>query len=277
VSVAPFTIQHIVTGELESSIEVDLLGGGASPDVTREQVLPYGYREDLERRDGTLAAGSMVPVPVWLIEGAASVTLIDTGLGPIEDVEAMQRRYGIDFIATQSEDQDLVAGLARHGVAPQDVEVVVLTHLHFDHVGNVELFPNARFVVQKDELALGLAPPRWATFYYPEDARRLHAIVDRFDVIDGDARIEPGLRAIKLGGHTPGQMATLVDTAAGRVCLASDAAYNYRNLALNWPNGSFWDLAAVMRGYARMKAEADIVVPNHDWRFRDRFPTGTIG
>jgi glyoxylase-like metal-dependent hydrolase (beta-lactamase superfamily II) len=275
--VTPLTIHHLVTGELESSLEVDLLGGGVSPTLDREAILPFGYREDLERRDGTLAAGSMVPVPVWLIEGTERVTLIDTGLGPIEEVEAMQRRYGIDFIATRADDQDLVAGLGRHGVAPEDVEVVVLTHLHFDHVGNLELFGNARFVVQRDELPQGLAPPPWATFYYPEDARRLHAIIDRLDVIDGDAEIEPGLRAIKLGGHTPGQMAMLVDTAIGRVCLASDAAYNYRNLELDWPNGSFWDLAAVVRGYARMRVEADIVVPNHDWRIRDRFPSGTIG
>jgi glyoxylase-like metal-dependent hydrolase (beta-lactamase superfamily II) len=275
--VAPFTIRHIVTGELESSLEVDLLRGGASPDLPREQIMPTGWREDLPRRDGRVAAGSMVPVPVWLIEGTRRITIVDTGLGPIDDVQEMQHRYGIEFVATRSEEQDLVAGLARHGVAPSDVEVVVLTHLHFDHVGNVELFPNARFVVQRDELALGLAPPRWATFYYPEDARRLHAIVDRFDVIDGDATIEPGLRLIKLGGHTPGQMATVVDTLAGRVCLASDAAYNYRNLELDWPNGSFWDLAAVLRGYQRMRAEADIIVPNHDWRYRERFPTGTIG
>lgn len=274
---APFKIHQLVTGELESSLDVDLLGGGVSPDVPREHTLPTGWREDLPRRDGGVASGSMVPVPVWLIEGTERVTLIDTGLGPIEDVEAMQLRYGIEFVATCSREQDLVVQLAAHGIRPEDVETVVLTHLHFDHVGGVELFRNARFVVQRDELALGLAPPRWATFYYPEDARRLHAIVDRFDVIDGDATVEPGLRAIKLGGHTPGQMATLVDTAAGRVCLASDAAYNYRNLELEWPNGSFWDLAAVMRGYARMRDEADIIVPNHDWRFRERYPDGTIG
>ncbi|MCW2952281.1 MAG: hypothetical protein JWQ48_1451 [Conexibacter sp.] len=270
-------IQQIVTGELESSLEVDLLGGGISPHLSRQQILPYAYREDFPRQDGTRAAGSMVPVPVWLIEGTARVTLIDTGLGPIDEVEAMQRRYGIDFVATKSDEQDLVAGLAARGVAPEDVEVVVLTHLHFDHVGNVELFPNARFVVQRDELPLGLAPPPWATFYYPEDARRLHAIVDRLDVIDGDAPLEPGVRLLKLGGHTPGQMATVVETARGRVCLASDAAYNYRNLELRWPNGSFWDLAGVIRGYDRMRAESDLIVPNHDWRFRERFPDGRLG
>jgi glyoxylase-like metal-dependent hydrolase (beta-lactamase superfamily II) len=274
---APYLIHHLVTGELESSLEVDLLGGGVSPGLNREDVLPIGYREDLPRRDGSVAAGSMVPVPVWIIEGASKVTLIDTGLGPIEDVEAMQLRYGIEFVATRSAEQDLVSGLAAHGISPADVERVVLTHLHFDHVGNVELFPNARFVVQREELPQGLAPPPWATFYYPEDARRLHAIIDRMDVIDGDVALEPGLRLVKLGGHTPGQMATIVETGIGRVCLASDAAYNYRNLDLNWPNGSFWDLASVLAGYARMRAEADVIVPNHDWRIRDHFPTGTIG
>lgn len=272
-----FRIHQIVTGELESSLPVDLLGGGVSPSLSREDVMPIGYREDLPRRDGSVAAGSMVPVPVWVIEGTSQVTLIDTGLGPIDEVEAMQLRYGIEFVASRSADQDLLDGLGRHGIRPEDVERIVLTHLHFDHVGGVNLFPNARFVVQKDELPQGLAPPPWATFYYPEDAKRLAAVVDRFDVIDGDFVLERGLRLIKLGGHTPGQMATLVETAAGTVCLASDAAYNYRNLELNWPNGSFWDLEGVIRGYARMRTEADIIVPNHDWRFRERFPDGTIG
>jgi glyoxylase-like metal-dependent hydrolase (beta-lactamase superfamily II) len=270
-------IHQIVTGELESSLDVSLLGSGASPDLTREEVLPYGYRYDIRRRDGTEVEGAMVPVPVWLIEGTKQLTLIDSGLGDLDAVQDMQARYGIDFVASRRDDQDLVAGLAAHGVGREDVEVVALTHLHFDHVGGVELFPNARFVVQRDEVPYGLCPPRWATFYYPEDARRLHAVSNRFDVIDGDLVLEPGLRLVKVGGHTPGCMATMVDTGAGRVCLTSDLAYNYRNIELDWPPGSFWDLEALMDGLRRLRSEADIVVPQHDWRFREEFPTGTIG
>jgi hypothetical protein len=53
--------------------------------------------------------------------------------------------------------------------------------------------------------------------------------------------------------------------------------YNYKNLELNWPTGSFWDLPALMAGYDRIRREADIIVPEHDWYVRTLFPSGTIG
>jgi hypothetical protein len=53
--------------------------------------------------------------------------------------------------------------------------------------------------------------------------------------------------------------------------------YNYRNLELNWPMGSFWDIRELMRGYDRLRREADVIVPEHDWEFYEHFPTGTIG
>lgn len=270
-------IHHIVTGELESSLGVSLLNSGTAPGLQRERVLPHGYRYDIRRRDGTVTEGVMVPVPVWLLEGTDQVILIDTGLGDIDEVSAMQHRYGVDFVASRTPDQDLVQGLARHGVRPEDVEVVVLTHLHFDHVGNNELFPNARFITQRDELPQALRPPRFSMFYYPEYAYKMTAILDRLELIDGDARIDPAVRLVKIGGHTPGCMVVMVDTAVGRVCLTSDVMYNYRNLELNWPMGSFWDIQDLMRGYDRLRLEADIIVPEHDWQFLDEFPSGTIG
>ena len=270
-------IHHIVTGELESSLAVSLLNAGASPDLDRDQVLPFGYRTDIRRRDGSVTEGVMVPVPVWLLENTDRVILIDTGLGDLDEVADMQHRYGVDFVASRSADQDLVAGLAAHGVKPADVELIVLTHLHFDHIGNNELFPNARFITQRDELPQALRPPRFSMFYYPEYAYKITGILDRLDVIDGDAQIDPAVRLVKIGGHTPGCMVVIIETAQGRVCLTSDVMYNYRNLELNWPMGSFWDLPDLMRGYDRLHIEADIIIPEHDWQFRQQFPTGTIG
>ncbi|AUH39945.1 N-acyl homoserine lactonase family protein [Streptomyces sp. CMB-StM0423] len=271
------TIHHIVTGELESSLSVSLLNSGAHPDLDRESVLPYGYRHDIRRRDGSLHEGVMVPVPVWLIEGADRTILIDTGLGDLDEVSAMQSRYGVGFVAERrGSQQDIVAGLARHGVRPEDVDVVVLTHLHFDHIGNNELFPRATFVVQRDELPQGIAPPQFCMFYYPEYSYKVTDVRDRLRVIDGDVELADGIRLVKIGGHTPGCMVVMVETESGTVCLTSDVMYNYRNLELNWPMGSFWDLAQLMRGYDRLHREADIIVPEHDWQFTEHFPKGTI-
>ncbi|WKU03355.1 N-acyl homoserine lactonase family protein [Micromonospora sp. HUAS LYJ1] len=269
-------IHQIVTGELESSLSVSLLNSGAHPDLDRSKVLPFGFRNDIRRRNGELTEGVMVPVPAWLIEGAGQTILIDTGLGAIDEVSAMQSRYGVDFVASRSEDQDLVAGLARHGVRPADVDVVVLTHLHFDHVGNNELFPRAKFIVQRDELPQAVAPPSFCMFYYPDYSYKITDIRDRLEVIDGDVDIADGVRLVKIGGHTPGCMVVMVETARGTVCLTSDVMYNYRNLELNWPMGSFWNLPELMRGYARLRHEADLIIPEHDWQFREHFPSGTI-
>jgi glyoxylase-like metal-dependent hydrolase (beta-lactamase superfamily II) len=271
-------IHFIVTAELESTIEGSLLNGGVSPDIPRERVLPYGWREDLKRRDGQVVAGVMVPAPVWLIEGASRVILVDTGVGDVDEIDRLHARHGsIRWIVERNEDQDLVAGLARHGVRPQDVEIVVLSHLHFDHVGNNELFTNARFVVQRDELTLALAPPRFSMFYYPEYRYKMTTILDRVEAIDGDVDVDQDVRLLKIGGHTPGCQATLVNTASGRVCLTSDTMYNYRNIELDWPIGSFWDLPDLLRGMARMRHEADILVPQHDWQFMIEHPRGTVG
>lgn len=271
------TIHHIVTGELESSLAVSLLNSGAHPDLTVDERRPYGWRDDIVRRDGSVHSGVMVPVPVWLIQGAGQTILIDTGLGDIDEVSEMQSRYGVDFVASRNAEQDIVAGLARHGVTPEDIDVVVLTHLHFDHVGNNELFPNARFIVQKDELPQAEEPPHFCMFYYPEYAYKIEAVRDRLEVIDGDYELDPAVRLVKIGGHTPGCMVVMVTTAAGVVCLTSDVMYNYRNLELNWPMGSYWDLPELMSGYDRLHREADIIVPEHDWKFLEVHPTGTLG
>jgi glyoxylase-like metal-dependent hydrolase (beta-lactamase superfamily II) len=271
-------VHFIVTAELESTIEGSLLNGGVSPDLPRERALPHGFRHDLRRRDDTVVSGVMVPAPVWLIEGASRVILVDTGVGDVDEVDAMHQRHGtIRWIVERGADQDLVAGLARHGVRPEDVELVVLSHLHFDHVGNNELFSRARFVVQRDELPLALCPPRFSMFYYPEYRHKLTGVLDRVDVVDGDVDIDPDVRLLRIGGHTPGCQATLVGTAAGTVCLTSDTMYNYRNIELDWPVGSFWNLPELLRGMARMRHEADILVPQHDWQFLVEHPSGSIG
>jgi glyoxylase-like metal-dependent hydrolase (beta-lactamase superfamily II) len=271
-------IHFLVTAELESSLEGSLLNGGISPEIPRERTLPYGYREDLRRRDGRVVTGTMVPAPVWLIEGAQRVILIDTGVGDVDEIDALHARHGTTrWIVERNKGQDLIAGLAQHGVRPSDVEVVVLTHLHFDHIGNNELFTRARFVVQRDELPQALCPPKFSMFYYPEYRYKMTSILDRLDVVDGDVDIDPDVRLLKIGGHTPGCQATLVNTSKGIVCLTSDTVYNYRNLECDWPVGSFWNLPELLRGMARMRHEADVLVPQHDWQFLREYPGGTIG
>jgi glyoxylase-like metal-dependent hydrolase (beta-lactamase superfamily II) len=270
-------IHNIVTGELENTLAGHLLNAANHPDHSAEEVLPFGFTHDHVLHDGTPAAGGMVPIPVWLIEGASKKILIDTGLGDLDELMSMMKTYGVDMFASRDEDQDIVAGLAARGVTPEEIDIVVLTHLHFDHIGNNHLFPNAKFIVQRSEVAQGFTPPKYCQFSYPEYSYNVTNVRDRIQIIEGDMQLVPGVRLIKIGGHTPGTMVVVVDTDEGRVALAGDIMYNYKNLELNWPTGSFWDLQDLMSGYDRLHLEADIIIPGHDWEFRERYPSGTIG
>lgn len=270
-------IHNIVTGELENMLVGHLLNAGIHPDHTPEQVMPGGFTADHVSHYGVAAAGGMVPVPVWLLEGTEKKILIDTGLGDVDEIMEMMARHGVPTWTTKSPEQDLVAGLARHGVTPDEIDIVVLSHLHFDHIGNNHLFTNAKFLVQRSEVAQGLTPPAYCQYSYPEYSYKVADIRDRIQILEGDYQIEPGVRLIQIGGHTPGTMVVVIDTDQGRVALAGDIMYNYKNLELNWPTGSFWSLQDLMSGYDRLHQEADIIVPGHDWEFNKRYPSGTLG
>ena len=270
-------IHHINTGQLQNSLPTSLLNSAARPDLPYEDRLPYGWRTDIVRETGEIQDGVMIPIPVWLLEGTEKVTIIDTGLGDAQEVSDMQKRYGVNVLTTKTEEEDLAVGLARYGLKPEDVEVVVLTHLHFDHVGNNEMFPNAKFVVQKDELPQGLTPPSFCMYYYPEYSHKIKEVEDQLQIIDGDFELDDRVKLLKIGGHTPGCQVVMVETGEGTVCLTSDIMYNYKNLELNWPTGSWWDVRELMRGYDRIRSESDIIVPEHDWKFLSLYPSGTIG
>lgn len=270
-------IHQIVTAEAEAPLATSLLNEGVGGHPGLKPLVPFGYRPDIVRSDGSIVAGTMGPMPAWLIEGSDKVVLVDTGVGDIDEVGRIFRSYGANWAVTRAEGQGLELGLRRHGLSPHDIDVVILTHLHWDHVGNNELFDRARFVVQREEIVQALVPPPFGMFYYQQYRHKMTAVLDRVSLIDGDADIADGVSVLGIGGHTPGCQAVLVDTDIGRVCLTSDIMYNYQNVDTDWPIGSFWDLPALMRGYARLRREADILVPNHDWRFNEFYPTGTIG
>ena len=270
-------IHQIITGELENTLAGHLLNAGNHPSLGRDEVLPFGFSHDHVMDDGTVGSGGMVPVPVWLLEGTEKTILIDTGLGNLQEIIDLTDAYGVRTLATRSEDQDLVAGLAAHGVAPEDVDIVVLTHMHFDHVGNNHLFPNAKFIAQRAEIAQGLTPPRYTPYSYAEYSYNIANVRDRIEIIEGDAQIDDAVRLVRIGGHTPGTMVVMVTTDIGVVCLAGDIMYDYKNLELNWPLGSYWNLQELMSGYDRLHVEADIIIPGHDWEVSKRYPSGTIG
>lgn len=154
-----------------------------------------------------------------LVRGGGHTALIDTGYGT--KFTPKQR----DLFALEEGDV-LLASLARHGVHPQEVDTVILTHLHFDHVGGairldpegrlIPTFPRARHLVQHAEwqAATGGAPEFGDA--YPNESFLPLQTAGLLDLIDGDREIVPGVHTLVTGGHTQGHQAVLIESG-GRV------------------------------------------------------------
>lgn len=271
-------IHHLLTGELESSYSTSVFGAPEQhPHVTKQELLPFGHQERQYKDDGSFEPGLMVPVPIWLIEGEQQCILIDTGLGDVNEIMELQGQYGIDYIARKTKEQEIDYLLNQKGLTTADIDLVVLTHLHFDHIGNNDKFPNAKFIVQADEVPLLLNPPDFATFYYREWSHKIYDIRDRLEIINGNLKLGKHLELLKTGGHTPGQMVVMANTEEGTVCLASDFLYNYINVERGWPMGPIWNMTQWIEGYRYLTSQADIIVPNHDYQFFEYYPNGIIG
>jgi glyoxylase-like metal-dependent hydrolase (beta-lactamase superfamily II) len=208
-----------------------------------------------------------VPILAWLLRDATRIWLVDTG-APSPDFVAA--RIGP---MRQTPDQTLAACLDSHGIAPDDVDTVIVTHLHYDHIGGAALLRNARFVVQRAELAYATDPlpvhargflhPRAG--FTPQPWREM-----RTELCDGDAQLSADVELLLTPGHTPGLQSVVVDTAEGRVVLASDNV----PLAANWtgapplephiPSGVHVDVRACYASFERLERTRAAVYPGHD-------------
>ena len=164
--------------------------------------------------------------------------------------------------------------LARLGIDPAAVELLVISHIHYDHVGNLHLFPNARMPVARSELEFWTADPvaqrpqfaAHADAHGIEQVRRA-AAEERVDLIEDRADVAPGITAMRVGGHAPGQLIFEVSGEHGLLILASDAVHYDDELERARPFGIFTDLADMYRGYTTLKryaASGAAVIPGHD-------------
>jgi N-acyl homoserine lactone hydrolase len=222
----------------------------------------------------TKAQGQVeVPILAFLIEGGPEPILVDTGM---RDPDRAQTVHRLGAHSTTRE-QSLQAQLARHDLALEDVRTTVLTHLHYDHSGGVELLPNSRFVVQRTELMAAAAPmgpddlelgSRDMFFDRKDVAALVDPLWDRVDLIEGDRRILPGIDCVLYANsHTPGSQCVYVETEDGVVALVGDMVRKVDlNIGKEIPPGLFYDLESMMRAMADIKARADLIYPAHDPR-----------
>ena len=212
---------------------------------------------------------------VWAIVGAAGAIIVDTGFD-----ESVAARRGRQIVRPVRE------GLAALGIVPETIEHVIVSHLHFDHSGNFDLFPRARYHLQDREMEYATGRcmcHAQLRASYEEDyvvamVRKLYA--GRVTFHDGTDEIAPGITVHHIGGHAKGLQCIRVKTSRGYVVLASDATHLYRHIDEGRIFPTTYNLAEVLEGYdtlRRLATSPAHIVPGHDPLVTARYPAAKPG
>lgn len=239
----------------------------------RHTTLPSRVANEYLRYEiyGEPDAPSSADFSLWIIETDEGPIVFDTGF---EEIAASARGQHID--------SPVIPSLIEAGYDPARVSKVVLSHLHYDHSGNLEHFVNARVYVQRTEFEFWTGPlsdrKQFVDLKEPSYLRNLSDIQSRGDLVllEGDTEIAPGVQAILLGGHTVGTQALVVRSEMRTVVLASDAAHFVAELDNDWPFVIVADLPAMYLGFDRLRALRDDgahVITGHDVATAAAYPS----
>ena len=245
-------------------------------------------------------------VPIHSLEGTSTSPMVYVLLSVQDDggtvhhhlvdagfrAEKWINRFGFSDYETPAET------LAKVGVTPEEIESVLLTHMHFDHANNLVAFPNAHVYVQWDEFegwtkALGLpmhftpmGDESWITSSFDRDDMQMYGALLRDHklhfVRDGD-EVLPGVTCrLAKDGHTFGSQWFSVETSNGRYVVAGDSVMWYSNVEEMWPsgytNGSTYNMLMTYGDiYEELRGDVDRIVPGHDILLFERHPSWKAG
>ncbi len=206
----------------------------------------------------------------WLIQTANRNILVDTGTGN-------------DFATRYPNYISPLELLNKVGLKPSDIDTIIISHPHFDHVDALEFYrnTNATVYIQRDSYRFMVEEATESAvirndglFPRKKDATMLLDLAweGRLKILDGDTDLYPGIRLVKVGGHFPGLQITVVQTGAKPVVLASDAVHQYdnleKNIALGIYQGDFGDVA---KAFETIRKIDGVVVAGHDKQVVERF------
>ena len=221
----------------------------------------HALEAGLQRLDGGAMFG-VVPKPLWerriaadernriplalrclRIEAPGAQVLVDTGVGSKES-EKFVEIYGVENAGRPTRLED---GIRQAGFEPGDVDLLVNTHLHFDHAGGntvrtdagriVPAFPGARYVVQEREFSFAHQKnERIEASYLPHNFDPV-AGADLFDLVRGETELTRGVRLIPTPGHTPHHQSVLVESDGETACFLADVCPTSAHLRLPWIMG----------------------------------------
>jgi glyoxylase-like metal-dependent hydrolase (beta-lactamase superfamily II) len=252
---------------------------GETPLVWEAYAIRYAHHHRMARENfigGDIHNGPMpMDYFIWVVRSAERVYVVDTGFD-----EAVAKKRGRTFLHSPGD------GLRKIGIEPSQVQDVIVTHMHYDHSGNHEMFPQATYHVQDREMQF--CTGRYMThaaMRLPFDAEDVCAFVrkiygGRVVFHDGDTEIAPGLSVHFVGGHSMGLQMVRVWTRRGWVVLASDASHYYANMDLGLVYPFTFHVGDTLEGYRRARELADSgdhIVPGHDPEVLKRYPAAGPG
>lgn len=236
---------------------------------------------EFEAKDSTSFRGGNPDLTVWYasyvfyIQGAGKKIVVDTSFtDPKVCLEEMNHPCRRQKGASVEEK------LASLGVKPTEIDAMVLTHCHWDHIGGLSLFPNAQIYCQRAELSWSICPPDWMSSAYPRAlSNSLPSVRERLTVLDGDYVLEKGIRLRLVGAHSPGSQMIEVEGDHQKIIITGDAVLHYANLDKQIPIGTYHSLEAaiaVLKDLRNRMLEDKglIVLPSHDPHVAEKYPNG---
>lgn len=259
--------------------DLEPIAEAAGPE--RYQVYGVSYGRSARTESKVLANGSRSKRVgfewlLWVVQGRDRTVLVDTGF----ESRAHAKEWGIGNYVSPSE------RLRQLGISPPEVDDVVLTHAHWDHLGGVGLYRHARIWIQEKEyehLKATVRPDRPEAKGLRLNDRHALALAEkegRLRLLDGEYEIAPGITVTPAGGHTPGSQYVTASTLVGPVIVAGDVCYLYENSQKHIPVAGAYDdeeaLAAIRAMHSRA-ASPFFILPGHDPRVMKWFPSVSEG
>jgi N-acyl homoserine lactone hydrolase len=223
----------------------------------------FTYRVD----DGKMVENSFLS---YLIRSDEGNILVDTGWHP----DDMAQRISTGFKSNVVTEDYLPNRLKEVGLSMEDINMVVMTHLHLDHAGWLTDLKHAEVVVQKDEYKLAMDPPPFARISYPIE--RYNSPEIKWRLVTGDNILMPGLTLLFTPGHTPGCQSIMVDLPeSGTILLSGDVGFLQENFEKEIIPGIFFDPWQALFSIKRLKILSQLkgapIFTTHDiefWRQR---------
>jgi len=216
----------------------------------------------------------LVPAVAWYIEGAEKKVLVDTGMCDTERANRWHHEGSV-----QKEGEPIHEALRSRGLKAEDIDIVIFTHLHWDHCANMRRFTRATFIAHEREVefARDPLPPYYRSYEAPILGITPPFQGVSFQLVDSEAEILPGIRVYPTPGHSPGHQSVLVETDEGPYTIAGDAVFCFENLQgdpahhLKYlPIGRYVNLFELWDSMEEMAKRSKFVLPGHDSRVFDR-------